>query len=82
MLSSCADDVSAAQDAVFSKFTDRKEDHMSNVISLKKRRRMRLGTPENVPMDRRTRPTRPEGGPGFVSIGAISAEIIRKLTEQ
>ena len=55
---------------------------MSKVVDFKKWKRARLGTPENVPMDRRTRPTRPEGGPGFVSIGAISAEIIRKLTEQ
>lgn len=55
---------------------------MSKVIDFKKWKRARLGTPENVPIHRRARPTRPEGGPGFVTIGVISAELVRRLTEE
>lgn len=51
---------------------------MSNVIILE-RKRARLGRAAALPRDRRARPTPQVGGPGFVSIGALSAEIVRKM---
>ena len=55
---------------------------MKKVINLKNWQRARLGMDDNMPRNRRARSTRPEGGPGFVTIGAISAEIIRKMRQE
>lgn len=50
---------------------------MSNVISLKQYRRTRRDT-LNMP---RRAPPKPQGGQGLVSIGIVSAELLRRLTE-
>lgn len=52
---------------------------MRKVVSFKEWKRAQLGMDDDMPRNRRARPTRPGGGPGFVTIGALSAEIVRKM---
>lgn len=58
------------------------ETPMTNIVDLKGWKRARLGAPENAPRNRRARPTSREGGPGFVTIGVVSAELVRALMEK
>ena len=50
---------------------------MSNVISLKHYRRTRQGTHYRP----RRAPPKPQRGQGLVSIGVVSAELVRRLIE-
>ena len=58
---------------------------MSNIVDFWKWKRARLGNREVVPISRRARPrTRidTKHGAGFISIGNVSSELLRLLTEE
>lgn len=56
---------------------------MTNIVDLKRWKRAQLGMTCGIPRKRRTRSTTGrEGGSGFVTIGVVSAELVRALMEK
>lgn len=56
---------------------------MSNIVDMKRWKRARLGRAEAEPIHRRARSTTGrKGGSGFVTIGVISSELVRKLMQE
>lgn len=56
---------------------------MKKVISFKEWKRARLGVNDGTPVRRRARSThRGEAPSGFVTIGVLSAELVRRLMDE